>query len=176
MILFKGPLQTTLYRAHTPRWAMEPTSGAGAATKGGRFNRPGVHALYLSLAADTALHEYQQTSAFLPPCTLCSYEVQLDRLVDLRQLSTSPPWDDLWQDWRDDWRRSLLNLHIEPPTWVLSDLVRDAGHRGIIFPSMLVPHGVNLVVYNDRLDADNWLRVLDPTHELPKNQSSWSAA
>lgn len=173
MILFSGTLRTTLYRAHTPRWATEPTSGAGAARQGGRFNRPGVPALYLSFAAATALHEYQQTSPFLPPCTLCSYEVQLNGLVDLRQLSNGPPWDDLWQDWRDDWRHTLLELHIEPPTWVLSDLVRDAGYRGIIFPSMLAYDGVNVMLYNDRLDADNWVRVLDPTHQLPKDQSSW---
>lgn len=173
MILFDGPLRTTLYRALMLRWAMEPTSGAGAARQGGRFNRPGVEALYLSFTTATALQEYQQTSPFLPPCTLCSYDMQFDGLVDLRQLTDGPPWDDLWQDWRDDWRRSLLELHIEPPTWVLSDLVREAGHRGIVFPSMLVPDGVNVVVYNDRFHTHNWVRVLDPAHELPKDQSSW---
>lgn len=175
MILLGGPLQTTLYRALTPRWAMQPTSGAGAAKVGARFNRPGVSALYLSQTPATALQEYQQTSPFLPPCTLCSYAAQLDGLVDLRQLSNGAAWDELWHDWRDDWRHTLLELHIEPPTWVLSDLVREAGHRGIIFPSMLVPDGVNVVVYTDRLDAGtgNWVKVLDPDQELPKNQDSW---
>ncbi|WP_245470224.1 hypothetical protein [Mesorhizobium sp. M7A.F.Ca.MR.362.00.0.0] len=32
----------------TPKWAFLPTSGAGAAIDGGRFNRPGVEALYLT--------------------------------------------------------------------------------------------------------------------------------
>ena len=67
MILLDLPPGTTPYRAHTPQWASRPTSGAGAAAKGGRFNREGVEALYLSLDEVTALREYQQTSPFLPP-------------------------------------------------------------------------------------------------------------
>jgi len=173
MILLDRPLHTTLYRAHTPKWASAPTSGVGAARQGGRFNRPSVEALYLSFEAATAIREYQQTSAFLPPCTLCSYEVRLDALVDLRQLSYGPPWDDLWQDWSDDWRRSRFELHIEPPTWVLSDMVLAEDRRGIIFPSMLNSGGVNVVVYPGLLDNDNWVRVLDPNQQLPKNQDSW---
>lgn len=173
MILLNSALQATLYRAHTPRWASMPTSGAGAARQGGRFNRPGIEALYLSLQATTALQEYQQTSPFLPPCTLCAYEVRLNGLVDVRQLSDRTPWNALWQQWRDDWRHARFEQHREPASWVLSDQVRAAGHRGIVFPSLVVAEGVNVVVYNDRLDADNWVRVLDPTHELPSNQRSW---
>jgi hypothetical protein len=48
------------HRYHTPKWASRPTSGAGAAAEGGRFNRPGVEALYLSRAPQTALEEYKQ--------------------------------------------------------------------------------------------------------------------
>nr|WP_268238075.1 RES domain-containing protein [Caballeronia grimmiae] len=57
MILTDLPKGTTLYRAHTPRWAARPMSGAGAALKGGRFNREGVEALYLSLEVLTALRD-----------------------------------------------------------------------------------------------------------------------
>ncbi len=67
MILCDLPPDTILFRAHTPRWASRPISGAGAAAKGGRSNCEGVEALYLSLDALTALREYQQTSSFLPP-------------------------------------------------------------------------------------------------------------
>ena len=99
MILEHFTAGTLLYRAHTPEWAGRPTSGAGAARKGGRFNREGVEALYLALDDATALREYQQTSPFLPPCTICSYTVALRNLVDLRQLSHGDPWDDLWHSW-----------------------------------------------------------------------------
>lgn len=177
MILLDKPLETTLYRAHSPRWASAPTSGAGAAVQGGRFNRSGVEALYLSSTAVTAVAEYKQTSPFLQPCTLCSYKVHLTDLVDLRQLHFGPPWDDLWQSWNDDWRHSKFELHIEPPTWVLSDLVRNAGYKGIIFPSVQedVADGWNLVVYLDLVDGDT-IEVIDPNNQLPTNQDSWPRA
>lgn len=54
--------QVSAYRMHTPKWAVTPTSGAGAAAHGGRANRPGVTALYLALDIDTAIKEYQQVS------------------------------------------------------------------------------------------------------------------
>lgn len=54
------------YRMHLPRWAVAPTSGAGAAKHGGRVNWPGVAALYLALDIDTAVKEYQQ----FPHCCL----------------------------------------------------------------------------------------------------------
>ena len=143
MILTELPAGAVLYRAHAPNRASEPTSGAGAAKKGGRFNREGVQALYLSMDAQTALNEYQQTSPFLPPCTICSYTAALRDLVDLRQLKRGEPWDDLWHDWREDWRYQKFEQHIEPPTWVLGDLVRDRGYTGIVFPSQVNKGGVN---------------------------------
>lgn len=115
MILLDLPPGTTLFRAHTPQWASRPTSGAGAAAKGGRFNREGVEALYLSLEEATALREYQQTSPFLPPCTMCSYTVALRELVDLRQLHRGEPWDELWHDWREDWRHLKFDLTSSRP-------------------------------------------------------------
>lgn len=42
-----GP-DAVFHRYLTPKWAFLPISGAGAAIDGGRFNRPGVEALYLS--------------------------------------------------------------------------------------------------------------------------------
>ena len=174
MILEDIPAGTLLYRGHTPEWASRPTSGAGAARRGGRFNREGVEALYLSMDAVTALQEYQQTSPFLPPCTVCSYTVSLRNLVDLRQLSQGDPWDDLWHSWQEDWRHLRFDLHIEPPTWVLSDMVLAAGHTGIVFPSMVNPGGVNVVIFNERIKGDNRIDVNDPDHRLPIDRSSWA--
>jgi RES domain-containing protein len=173
VILKDFPAGTLLFRAHTPEWASRPTSGAGAALKGGRFNREAVEALYMSLDEATALREYQQTSPFLPPCTICSYTVSLQKLVDLRQLSHGEPWDDLWHSWQEDWRHLKFDLHIEPPTWVLGDLVLGAGHTGIIFPSVANPGGVNVVVFNEQLKGDSKVEVNDPDGKLPDDRSSW---
>jgi len=161
MILTDLPPGTLLFRAHAPQWADRPLSGAGAARQGGRFNREGVEALYLSLEALTALREYQQTSPFLPPCTMCSYTAALCNLVDLRQLHHGEPWDALWHDWREDWRYLKLELNVEPPSWVLSDLVLAHG-------------GSNFVVYMHQLKAGDWIKVNDPDRRLPRDQSSWA--
>ncbi len=173
MILVDLPAGTTLYRAHTPQWASRPLSGKGAALQGGRFNRPGVPALYLSLDAETALSEYRQTSPFLPPCTLCSYTVTLHDLVDLRQLHQGTPWDPRWLDWQDDWRLSKFEHGVDPITWVLADMVLEQGHSGIIFPSQTHPDGTNIVVFNDRLQGGNAIVVNDPDGQLPRDRSSW---
>lgn len=174
MILTDLPAGTVLFRAHTPRWASQPLSGKGAATVGGRFNREGVAALYLSLDALTALHEYQQTSPFLPPCTICSYKVTLHGLVDLTRLTHGNEWDNLWHDWRDDWRQTRYELHLEPPTWVLADMVLAHGHTGILFPSLTHPGGTNVVVYPEMLSGQNSIEVIDPDGRLPHDQSSWA--
>jgi RES domain-containing protein len=42
-----GP-DEVFYRFLTPKWSHLPSSGAGAAQNGGRFNRPGVEAVYLA--------------------------------------------------------------------------------------------------------------------------------
>ena len=174
MILWDLPAGSTLYRAHTPQWASDPLSGAGAAAKGGRFNREGVEALYLSLDDVTALREYQQTSPFLPPCTMASYTATLTGLVDLRQLHRGDPWDDLWHDWREDWRQLKFEQHIEPPGWVLGDMVLEAGFSGIVFPSLTHEGGTNIVAYVGRLADGNGIEVNDPDGRLPKDRSSWT--
>jgi|tagenome__1003787_1003787.scaffolds.fasta_scaffold18914063_1 hypothetical protein len=63
---------------------------------------------------------------------LGSYSAELRDLVDLRQLDRNS-WDELWHDWREDWRYWKFDQHIQAPTWVLSDLVRDSGYTGIVF-------------------------------------------
>lgn len=171
MILRPFPL-AALYRVHSPKWAHLPTSGAGAASQGGRLNRKGVDALYLSLETETALAEYQQTSPLLPPGTIASYQVELSQIVDFSGGYNSN-WDPLWEEFSCDWRRMVFNDKIEPPTWVLSDMVQAAGAKGILFPSMAQPGGSNLVVFNGMLQPGDQLAVHDPKGELPKDQSSW---
>ena len=48
-----GP-DEVFYRFLTPKWSHLPSSGAGAAQNGGRFNRPGVEAVYLAREVETA--------------------------------------------------------------------------------------------------------------------------
>jgi len=105
----------TAYRMHLPKWAVAPTSGAGAARHGGRANRPDVGALYLSLDVETAVKEYQQVSTLLPPGTLLSYRVTVERVADFRAGFAAAHWDPLWEDFPCDWRELWFNQHVEPP-------------------------------------------------------------
>lgn len=174
MITTQLAAPTALFRVNTPKWAFAPLSGAGAAAHGGRFNRPGLEALYLSLDAVTALAEYQQTSPHLPPGTICSYAAHLPPLVDLRELGNGV-WDPIWQDWAIDWRAMYFNEHIEPPTWDMGDMAIAAGSPGIIFPSTAnPPAGINVVLFLTELTAPGGgIDVIDPGHLLPQNAASW---
>ncbi|MGH8159267.1 MAG: RES family NAD+ phosphorylase [Rhodanobacter sp.] len=166
------PPPVILYRDNTPRYASTPCSGAGAAKAGGRFNRIGIEALYLSLSAQTALAEFQQTSLYLQPGTFCSYLAELPPLVDLRQLSADG-WDPIWHDWSMDWRYSLFTDHLDPPTWDMGDIATNAGYPGIIFPSVADPGGINVVLFMDALRGKGSIAVHDPNHTLPHDDASW---
>lgn len=163
----------TAYRMHTPRWASQPTSGAGAATHGGRANRVGTAALYLALEVDTAVREYQQLSPLLPPGTLVSYTVHASPLVDFRGGYEAARWPPLWGEFYCDWRELWFDRRVEPPSWVLGDEAITAGAKGIAFSSIVAPGGTNLVLFVDTLDSSDTLTVFDPGSALPKNQDSW---
>lgn len=165
------PLNAVVFRVHQPKWSFAPTSGAGAGAHGGRANRPGVNALYLSLELETALAEYQQLDALLPPGLMVSYNLSVESLVDFRGGFTRD-WDALWQDFYCDWRRMHFNQGIEPPSWVIGDQVLAAGAKGILFNSAIAG-GTNLVIYTDALTGADAINVYDPGNDLPKNQSSW---
>jgi RES domain-containing protein len=166
-------LDAAAYRVHTPRWAHAPLSGAGAARAGGRANRPGVPALYLSLELETALAEYQQLSILMPPGLMVSYILDLGPLVDLRDGVAG--WDPLWHDFYCDWRALHFDKDVEPPSWVLGDIAMASGAKGILFPSVLVA-GINLVLYTELLDANDRLSVYDPDDGLPRDQRSWGGS
>ena len=85
----------TVYRMHVPRWAVAPTSGAGAAKYGGRANRPGVEALYLAMKTETAIQEFQQVSTLLPPGTLTSYQLRAVGKIRAKSATSLFPYGSL---------------------------------------------------------------------------------
>lgn len=101
--------------------------------------------------------------------TLVSYAAELPALADLRLLDASS--DPLWADWTEDWRKALVNK-IEPVSWVLGDMLREAEIPGVIFPSMALPEGINVVLFLDMLQPGQVLRVLDDGR-LPRDGRSW---
>jgi RES domain-containing protein len=170
-----GPIgpDAIFHRYLTPKWAYLPLSGAGAAIDGGRFNRPGVEALYLSRSAQTALEEYRQGASLTPPATLAAYKVSLASVADLSAGFDPELWGEAWAGWDCAWRRIARLDRRVPASWLLADTVITAGLGGILFPSLRHTGGTNLVVFPANLTDRDRLEVHDPDHRLPHDQSSW---
>ncbi len=172
-MIFSAVPKSSLYRMLTPRWAFQPLSGAGAAKLGGRFNRPGHHALYLSFSTGTAIAEYQRHSDLLPPGLLVAYRVQVEPVLDFRAGYVAGAWDSLWLEWNCNWREAAFLKRVDPPSWRLFDQVMGTKAKALAFPSLADPGGFNLVVYLDRLQDTDRLEVHDPDGSLPRSQASW---
>lgn len=166
-----------VYRAHDPRWAFSPESGAGAARDGARFNSPGMPALYTGCTMEGAWAEAQQGfPGRAQPLTLCCYEVACEGVLDLTSESgrkaagtTMDVLECPWAYIRDIEKR-------EPPTWALVRRLRAAGVAAIMVPSFarFAPRGAtNLVFYDWNHDPPHRVQVIDDHSRLPKNQDSW---
>ncbi len=159
----------TVFRAHNPRWSFAPASGVGAARHGGRFNRPGVPALYTSLRQETAWAEAQQAFPFKPqPLTLCAYAVDCDDVADLTDSGAHDIHaDDLACAWED-----LMSRRAIPPSWAIADRLRDAGVAAIVVPSFAPGAGAgdrNLVFWHWSDTPPHKVVVIDDEHRLPRD-------
>lgn len=156
------------YRVISPAFAAQPLSGQGAARQGGRFNRPGHEALYLSIDEATALAEYRQDNPWLPPGTICTFFVNGLRVADPSAGFDAAHWPALWADHAVDWRTEWFGHAVEPPTWYMADDVVAAGLDGILFPSQARAGATNLVVYEPSRRPPAQLRVYDPQGVLQR--------
>lgn len=164
------------YRAHDPRWSWTPLSGRGAALRGGRFNRKGQEALYLSLAPMTAVREASAGFGHrIEPLLLCTYAVDCEDVADLRAEADRDrhgvAWDDLACGWAGD-----LYAGREPASHRVVRRLVDAGAAGVLVPSFA--HGAggldhNLILWRWGPDLPHRVRVHDPSGRLPRNQLSW---
>ncbi len=167
-----GP-DEVFHRYVTPKWAFAPTSGAGAATEGGRFNRPGIEALYLARSADTALEELRQGASIVPPATLIAFKITAAKVVDFSSGFDPYIWAPEWASWNCAWKKIARIDKQVPPSWTLAESVIAAGYRGLLFPSTRHSGGINLVLYPQNLKHDDAINVHDPDGRLPADQSSW---
>ncbi|WP_222425826.1 RES family NAD+ phosphorylase [Vreelandella titanicae] len=125
-----------VYRGHNPRWQHAPTSGAGAARNGGRWNPVDLPALYTSERFETAWLEAQQGFPFkTQPLTLCSYEVNCGPILDLCdpaiQTRVRPHPENWMQEaWLDK------KIRREPViAWEIAEQLITTGFAGIRVPS-----------------------------------------
>ncbi|WP_020503776.1 RES family NAD+ phosphorylase [Lamprocystis purpurea] len=164
------------FRAHHPRWAFAPTSGEGAARRGGRFNPPGTPALYTSLTPTTAWMEAQQGLPYkAQPMTLVAYRVNCAALIDLTHAPTLAALgiaaDVLATPWED-----LASCGIESPTWILARRLIGAGAAACLAPSFapgVGPQDRNLILWRWQAQDDCRVEVIDDLGRLPKDDRSW---
>jgi RES domain-containing protein len=168
--------QGFVYRAHHPRWAFSPLSGEGAARHGGRFNPPGMPALYTSRRMQTAWLEAQQAFPFkAQPLTLCAYEVDCADVADLTDPAARATLGvaaaTLACAWED-----LASRRQPVPSWELARRLQAEGIAAIIVPSFAASAGQedqNLVFWNWAETPPHRLTVIDDEGRLPRNDLSW---
>lgn len=171
--------QGTGYRAHDPRWAWKPTSGEGAAAKGGRFNAVGTPALYLASTMEGMLVEVGHGFGHrIDPLTICSYDVNVDDVLDLRSDAARAAAAVDLADMACPWAYDLAQRRT-PASWDLSRLLIAKGAAGILCPSFATgarPDMFNLVLWRWGATLPHRVEVHDPDKRLPRDQSSWPAA
>ncbi len=141
------------------------TDGAGAKRWGGRWNPPGVAAVYCSLDAETALAEMRQRHRHggvplrkMMPRLFVAMRVRLRQVLDLTQRKArrilAVSVDRLCEEWQDG--------DVEPITQAIGRLAWERAFDGLLVPSVpaRAQHGINLVVFPDRAPAD-WGAILN---------------
>jgi RES domain-containing protein len=168
--------QGEAYRAHDPRWSWTPLSGDGAALRGGRFNGRGQPALYLSLTPMTAVREASAGFAHrLEPLLLCTYAVDCEDIVDLRDDAGRAAEGVGLSDLACPWALDLAEGR-KPASHAVVERLADGGAAGVLVPSFAhgaAPHDQNLVLWRWGKDLPHKVEVHDPSGRLPKNQLSW---
>ena len=170
--------QGTCYRGHDPQWAFAPTSGEGAAAKGGRFNPSGMPALYLALTIPGIFKEMAHGMADrFDPLTVCTYRADMEDIVDLTSDSATAAGA-AFSDMKSAWEYDLA-CHRTPASWNLAVRLIGAGAAGILTPSFATgaqPDMINLVLWKWGPDLPHKIEVYDPAGKLPRDRSSWATA
>jgi len=153
------PFAGMLFRAVHPRSGFEPLTGRWSAKHGGRFNRRGREALYLSLSPLTALKEVARDGRF-QPTLFVSIEATLEGIADaaasgLDEAVLSEP----------EWAR--LNRQGQlAPSQALAEALIGQGATGMLVRSFAPeagPREMNLVLWSWSPDT---LRVIDDERRL----------
>jgi RES domain-containing protein len=164
------------YRAHHPKWSWSPLSGEGAKINGGRFNRKGTAALYLSLDFATAVVEASQGFPFrIPPLTIVTYDVDCEDIADLTTAKQQKTHGARPGDLACAWK-ILAETGAPVPSWALADKLIEEGFAGIIVPSFAPGAGRaarNLVLWRWGDALPHKVTIFDPGKRLPRDGSSW---
>lgn len=158
----------TVYRALNPVHAREPLSGRGAELYGGRFNKKGVAALYMSLSVMTSLREANQAGG-LQPTTLVSYEADIAKIFDCRDEQALQAQGMDKAALADTGWRDRMKATGEAPTQAFAARLVALGYHGLLVRSFAPGAGsddLNLVLWVWGDSAPHRLTLIDDENRL----------
>ncbi len=167
--------QGLAFRAHNPQWALDPLSGEGARKYGGRFNRKGVNALYLSLSPLTAIKEVQPPKRPLQPIVLCAYEVDVVPVLDCADERKRSEMGITEQDLTcPNWELEMYSGLI-PASQTMADRLLAAGFAGMrvqSFAAAAGPDDLNLVLWKWSASLPEKVILIDDENRLAIRRES----
>jgi RES domain-containing protein len=163
-----------IFRSVLPRYARvaDIVSGYGSYRAGGRWNAPGIYAIYGSiepgLAADESfnflLQHFGWQNRDIPPRMVVGIRVSLQAVLDLTNPASALHQLNLEELLSEDWRK-INGEQKESRSQALGRAVADLG-EGILAPSR-IRTGKNLVIYPRSLRPGSRIEVLGEA-DLPK--------
>ncbi len=176
-VKFKG----VAFRSAGVKYASEGDliSGSGASYYGGRWNPPGVKAIYASLDPTTAVKEsYQEFIKYgfeghnIKPRVMAGVKLNLERLLNLTDARIRRKLgfrlDELTAE---DWH-AFQSSTGEPWTQAIGKGALRAGFEGLLAPSARDQNGTNAVIFPENLASKSTVVLLEK-EELPPHPSKW---
>lgn len=164
------------YRTVNYRYSRQPLSTRGAEVTGGRYNfRPSPGESFPCLycadrditASTEKFYNLKINNAPLPPHTIVSMWVKLERVLNL----SSPEycqvagvnWQELNQPW--EYHQDILKIAAYPQR--VGQLAYERGDiEGILFTSTKIANTLNLVIFSERVKSPSVVELYDPQNEL----------
>jgi hypothetical protein len=101
-----------------------------------------------------------------------TYRVTAQAVVDFTGGYQEERWSPIWAEAYGNWKGMAFLENVEPPSWVIGDLVRQAGYPGILYACVRDPAHRCLVLFPDLADRFR-APAYDPEGRLPRNAQSW---
>jgi RES domain-containing protein len=171
---FFGSWSGVIFRSVSPRYARaaDIVSGYGSYRAGGRWNAPGIYAIYGSiepgLAADESfnflLQHFGWQNRDIPPRMVVGIRVSLQAVLNLTNPAGVLHQLNVEELLNEDWRK-MNGEQKESRSQALGRVVADLG-EGILAPSR-IRMGKNLVIYPRSLKPGSGIEVLGEA-DLPK--------
>ena len=176
-------LKTSAFRSAGVKYANQEDliSGNGASDNGGRWNPPGLRAIYASLDPITAVEEsYQEflKYGFAPgnirPRVLAGVTLNVKRVLDLtdgrirRKLGFS-----LAELIDEDWH-TIQTGGEESWTQAIGRGAKTVGFEGLLTPSARNQKGKNVVIFPGNLGSTSTIELIS-RDELPPHPTDWPA-